>query len=72
MIGSLAFAAPWLLAGLLYTASGLALGAWRLIRRAERVQLTRRELLPLAGAVFFGGVVAPVLLMLGASQGSAP
>ena len=56
---------PWLLAGLLYTGSGIALGLFRLIRRAKRVRLQRRELPPLVGAVFFGGLVGPVLLMLG-------
>ncbi|MEO7146371.1 MAG: EamA family transporter [Terrimesophilobacter sp.] len=56
---------PWLLAGLLYTGSGLGLMAWRLIRRAPRVRIQRREIAPLVGAVFFGGLVAPVLLMVG-------
>jgi drug/metabolite transporter (DMT)-like permease len=57
--------APWLLAGLLYTASGLALGAWRLLRRLPRERPSRRDLPPLVGAVFFGGVLGPVLLLLG-------
>ncbi|TXK13956.1 EamA family transporter [Microbacterium saccharophilum] len=56
---------PWLLAGLLYTGSGLGLTAWRLVRRAPRVRIPRQELPPLAGAVLLGGVVAPVLLMAG-------
>ena len=56
---------PWLLAGLLYTASGAALSLWRLVRRAPRAHLPRRDLAPLAGAVLFGGVAGPVLLMLG-------
>lgn len=56
---------PWLLAGLLYTGSGIGLTAWRLIRRAPRVRIQRREIRPLAGAVFFGGLIAPVLLMAG-------
>lgn len=58
---------PWLLAGLLYLGSGLGLGLYRVIRRAPRVRLTRTELLPLAGAVFFGGMAGPVLLMFGLS-----
>lgn len=58
---------PWMLAGLLYVGSGLGLGLYRLVRRAPRVRLARRELLPLAGAIGFGGVLAPVLLMLGLS-----
>lgn len=56
---------PWLLAGLLYTGSGLGLTVWRLLRRAPRVRIQRHEYWPLVGAVFFGGLVAPVLLMLG-------
>jgi drug/metabolite transporter (DMT)-like permease len=54
-----------MLAGLLYVGSGLGLGAYRLLRRSPRVRLERRELLPLGGAVLFGGVVGPVLLMFG-------
>jgi drug/metabolite transporter (DMT)-like permease len=56
---------PWLLVGLLYVGSGVGLGLYRLISRAPRVRLSRRDLLALAGAVFFGGMVAPVLLMFG-------
>jgi len=56
---------PWLLAGLLYTGSGLGLMTWRLVRRAPRVRIQRSEALPLIGAVFFGGLIAPVLLMAG-------
>lgn len=56
---------PWLLAGLLYTGSGIGLGLFRLIRRAGRVRITRSELPWLGGAVFFGGLAGPVLLMLG-------
>jgi drug/metabolite transporter (DMT)-like permease len=56
---------PWMLAGLLYLGSGLGLGAYRVIRRSPRPLLARRELAPLAGAVFFGGLVGPVLLMFG-------
>jgi drug/metabolite transporter (DMT)-like permease len=58
-------AGPWMLAGLLYLGSGVGLGLYRLIRRSPSVRLARRELLPLAGAVFFGGLVGPVLLMFG-------
>lgn len=56
---------PWLLAGLLYTGSGLGLTVYRLVRRMPRVRIARKEILPLAGAIFFGGVLGPVLLMLG-------
>jgi drug/metabolite transporter (DMT)-like permease len=56
---------PWMLAGLLYTGSGVGLGIVRLIRRSPRVHLQRGELLPLGGAVLFGGVAGPVLLLAG-------
>ena len=56
---------PWMLAGLLYLGSGLGLSLYRLIRRAPRVRLARADVPPLAGAVLFGGVLAPVLLMSG-------
>ena len=56
---------PWLLAGLLYSGSGLGLGLFRLIRDSSAVRLQRHELPPLVGAVVFGGIVGPVLLMLG-------
>ena len=58
---------PWMLAGLLYAGSGLGLGLYRLVTRAGRVRLTRAEVLPLVGAVAFGGILAPVLLMFGLS-----
>jgi len=56
---------PWLLAGLLYAGSGVGLGLFRLIRRSPRVHLPRADFLPLGGAILFGGVVGPVLLMFG-------
>ncbi len=58
---------PWLLAGLLYVGSGLGLGMYRLIRRPGRVHLAKSEVLPLAGAIVFGGILGPVLLMFGLS-----
>ncbi len=59
---------PWLLAGLLYAGSGLGLGIIRLVRRSPRVRLSWGELVPLAGAILFGGVAGPVLMMLGLTQ----
>jgi drug/metabolite transporter (DMT)-like permease len=61
----LADVSPWMLAGLLYLGSGIGLGVYRLIRRSPRVRLERRDRVPLAGAVFFGGLLGPVLLMFG-------
>lgn len=68
---------PWLLAGILYTASGIALLAYRTVQRVlrgetgdgeDRVVLHRADLVPLMGAVMAGGIVGPVLLMLGLSR----
>ena len=62
---------PIVLAGLLYAGSGLGLGLWLLLRRlrsnnpSAEAGLQRRDIPWLAGAVFTGGVVGPVLLMLG-------
>jgi drug/metabolite transporter (DMT)-like permease len=61
----LAATSPWLLAALLYLGSGLGLAAWRRLRRAPAVRLAPGEWRWLAGAVLAGGVVGPVLLMVG-------
>ena len=68
---------PFLLAGLFYLGSGLGLAtvifARRLMRRAAQQpdgasRLPLREVPWLAGAIAAGGIVAPVLLMLGLSS----
>ncbi|MEJ2061453.1 MAG: EamA family transporter [Gammaproteobacteria bacterium] len=63
---------PLALAGLLYLGSGLGLSVWllaRLLIGKEQMQreapLTRQDAPWLAGAILFGGAVAPVLLMTG-------
>ena len=61
----LAQASPWLLAGLLYLGSGLGLTVLRRLRHAPAVHLPRAEWPWFAAAVVSGGVVGPVLLMLG-------
>ncbi|MGY4644173.1 DMT family transporter [Cellulomonas sp. URHB0016] len=58
---------PWMLAGLLYVGSGAGLWAVRLVRRSPRVRMARGEVPYLAGAVLAGGILGPVLLMLGLS-----
>ena len=59
---------PWLLAGLLYLGSGIGLALWRLLSRAGRVALPAGQWPWLAGAVLAGGVIGPLLLMLGLSR----
>lgn len=68
---------PILLAGLLYGGSGLGLAAvigLRALRyRADVVTAwpQRRDLVWLGGAIFFGGIVGPALLMFGLQDGAA-
>lgn len=64
----LAHASPWLLAALLYLGSGIGLFLVRRARRMPAVSLARGELGWLAGAILAGGIVAPVLLMLGLAR----
>lgn len=61
---------PWLLAGLLYLGSGIGLATLYLIRRARSAAATeaplqRRDIPWLIAVVVSGGVVGPVLLMIG-------
>ncbi|MFZ2234940.1 MAG: DMT family transporter [Dokdonella sp.] len=61
---------PLLLAGLLYLGSGLGLSLWLLVRkisggRSADAPLLRRDVPWLAGAVIFGGMLGPALLMIG-------
>lgn len=58
---------PWLLAGLLYLGSGLGLTLFRIVARAPAVRLVRDEVLWFTGAILAGGIIGPVLLMLGLS-----
>lgn len=58
---------PWLLAGLLYLGSGLGLTLYRRLKRSAAVKLPRSEILWFSGAIAAGGIVGPVLLMLGLS-----
>jgi drug/metabolite transporter (DMT)-like permease len=60
---------PFALAGLLYLGAAIAVAPLALRRRAWR--LDRRNALRLGGAVFFGGVLGPVLLLLGLRLASA-
>lgn len=65
---------PLALASLLYLGSGLGLTVWLIARRAARparrhsLQLSGKASLTLAGAVLFGGALAPVLFLIGLSR----
>ena len=56
---------PWLLGGLLYAGSGVALTLVRKARGLPPVRLDRRGLATLLGVLAAGGVAGPVLLMYG-------
>ncbi len=67
---------PWLLAGLLYAGSGLGLGLVHVGRRAlgmasAEAPLRRGDLPWLALVVLSGGVIGPVLLMIGLTTTTA-
>jgi drug/metabolite transporter (DMT)-like permease len=64
---------PWLLAGLLYLGSGLGLGLTYISRGlvgmpAAEAPLRRADLPWLALVVLSGGVIGPVLLMVGLAR----
>jgi drug/metabolite transporter (DMT)-like permease len=63
---------PWMLAGLFYLGSGIGLGSWRVMRAASshrpEASLTKRDLPWLAGAILSGGVIGPILLMVGLAR----
>jgi drug/metabolite transporter (DMT)-like permease len=62
---------PLLLAGLLYTGAAIALAPGALIGWRRFVEADRRSWFRLLGAVLFGGVIGPVLLLLGLSMAPA-
>lgn len=64
---------PVLLAGLLYLGSGIGLLLFRLIKDKgwQASRLFNNEWIWLIGAIGFGGILGPVLLMLGLEHTSA-
>jgi drug/metabolite transporter (DMT)-like permease len=62
---------PWLLAGVLYLGSGAGLAFFRVIVGARGPWMGKRDLPWLAGAIFLGGAVGPVMLMWGLAHTSA-
>jgi drug/metabolite transporter (DMT)-like permease len=68
---------PFVLAGLLYLGSGMGLAVWLAARRLKGdavisfLPKTHSQKLQLAGAILFGGIIAPVLLMAGLAKTSS-
>jgi drug/metabolite transporter (DMT)-like permease len=64
---------PQVLAGLLYLGAALGAGGYVLARRESLVpgRLDRKNRLRLSGAILFGGILAPVLLLLGLNLAKA-
>jgi|JI10StandDraft_1071094.scaffolds.fasta_scaffold199222_2 drug/metabolite transporter (DMT)-like permease len=63
---------PQVLAGLLYLGAGVGLSLWKWLRPATReAPLQRSDALPLAGVVVSGGLLGPVLLLVGLERMSA-
>ena len=65
---------PWLTAGLLYLGSGVGLVLWRLIQDRGWTEsgIARADWPWLAAATLSGGILAPVLLMLGLARTGVP
>jgi len=59
---------PWQLAGLFYLGSGIGLSLYRRIVRAPAVHMSGTDVPWLIGAIAAGGIIAPVLLMLGLTR----
>src|SRR4051812_23682168 len=67
---------PWLLAGLLYLGAGLGLATVHVSRRTLQLAppeapLRRSEAPWLAGVIVTGGIIGPLLLMLGLARTDA-
>src|ERR1700748_460484 len=67
---------PWLMAGLLYIGAGLGLAGVHVLRSALQLpaveaRLMRSDAPWLSAVVLFGGVLGPLLLMLGLARTDA-
>ena len=69
LIGNLS---PLMLSALLYLGAAIALSACRFLAVESReAQITRRDLPPICGIIFFGGMLGPILMLLGLQRLSA-
>jgi drug/metabolite transporter (DMT)-like permease len=64
---------PLMLSALLYLGAAIALSAYRfpLAFESREAQIIRRDLLPICGIIFFGGMLGPILMLLGLQRLSA-
>jgi len=65
---------PAMLAGLLYLGSGCGLLLWKIVVMANSksgLRLPKQDLPWLTGSIFFGGILAPLLLMFGLQRTTA-
>lgn len=56
---------PWMLAGLFYLGSGIGLWLYRRLVNSKLAAMAKNEWPWFGGAILFGGVIGPVLLMYG-------
>jgi drug/metabolite transporter (DMT)-like permease len=64
---------PLMLSALLYLGAATALSAYRLIApsKSREAQIASRDVAPIAAIIFFGGILGPVLMLLGLRDLSA-
>jgi drug/metabolite transporter (DMT)-like permease len=63
---------PLMLSALLYLGAAIALSVYRFLSLESReAQITRRDLPLLCGIIFFGGMLGPILMLLGLQRLSA-
>lgn len=67
---------PWMLAGILYLGAGIGLFLYRMARKllavtSSEASLSRPDIPWLIAVILFGGIIAPILLMLGLTRTEA-
>jgi hypothetical protein len=61
-----------MLSALLYLGAAIALSGYRFLAFVSRgAQITRGDLPPICGVIFFGGIAGPILMFLGLQRFSA-
>lgn len=64
---------PLMLSALLYLGAATGLSVYRVIAgsKSREAQIIRRDILPISGIIFFGGMLGPILMFLGLQRLSA-